>query len=136
MCRARNAVVNALALALLAVALPGLFGGCADRTTAEPYYSITFVNGTDQAVTDVKIAFGDYTLDRGTIASGVTKSEVGCMEPVARSIAARWTAPGGTAHQWQQTIRPALPDGFEGEIRLTLNADGAVALTITHEHHN
>ena len=115
---------------LASIALPV---GCARRESPpEPYYDLTFVNSTDQLVTEVVVTFGGYELDLGHIGGGVTKSEVGCMEPVSRSITLRWRAPGGESQQWNATIGETLPEDFEGEISLTLHPNSEVVIAVTH----
>ena len=115
------------------ILLVGHLWGCSEKAPQEPYYNLSIQNAGDLTMKDVFLSFGEYEWALGDLAPIVTKTEVGCMEPVPTSLSLQWRSDEGRKHEKQVRITEPLPRDFQGSITLKVNSNNAVVLSISHK---
>lgn len=113
---------------VIAIIAASFICGCGHSTGDEPYYNITVQNLRDGSVSNVVLSFGDYEWNLGEVGAGITKTEVGCMEPVPSSLTLSWTFPDGSAQRREIRLVESLAPNFDGALVLKFEPDGTVTL--------
>ena len=126
---ARSAL-SAIAVFFVAVGLPT---GCGRSTDGEPYYNLTVQNLSGNSIFTVTLSFSDYEWDVGDLGLGITKTQVGCMEPPPSTLTLSWAVSGGEPQQRKIILTEFLPADFEGEITVQMNPEGNVILNVEHK---